>query len=60
MYVMPFHSELAFVGMQVLAQLPAPVKVIGLPISTFTWKCTTGLNLLRLRSQCKFIPIERQ
>ena len=58
--IRPFHSELAFVGIQVLVQLPAPGKVIGLPIGTFTRKCTIGLHLLRLRSQCKFIPIERQ
>ena len=58
MYVRPFHCELALVGMQVLAQviLPLPVKVIGLPTGTFTWKCATGLNLLQLRSQCIFIP----
>ena len=39
---------------------PPPVKVIGLPTGTFTRKCATGLHLLRLRSQCIFIPIERQ
>ncbi len=38
MYVMPFHPELALVGMRVLLQvmLPRPVKETGLPIDTFT------------------------
>ena len=61
MYVRPFHSELALVGMLVLVQvISPPVKIIGLPTGTFTRKCATGLHLLRLRSQCKFIPIGRQ
>ena len=54
MYVSPFllRLELALAGI--------PVKGIDLPTGTFTWKCATGLHLLRLRSQCIFIPIERQ
>ena len=62
MYVRPFHCEVALVGMGVLAQVISqhPVKVIGLPTGTFTSKCAKGLHLLRLRSQCIFIPIERQ